>query len=240
MDSHPRAASLPALLLGLLLAAGLVASAWLVSDALYRARASDRFVTVKGLSEREVPADLAMWPIVFNATADDLATLQTRVDASAEQVRSFLEKHFADDEVTISMPRITDRQGQGFGPGAATLDRYVADTTVTLRTGQIGGVRAAMQRSGELVRQGVALIRSYDANVQFLFTKLDALKPEMIAEATRDARRAAEQFAEDSGSRVGTIRNAKQGYFSIEDRDPFSPEWKRVRVVTTVQFFLEQ
>ena len=61
----------------------------------------------------------------------------------------------------------------------------------------------------------------------------------MIAEATRDARRSAEQFAGDSGSQVGGIRNAQQGYFSIQDRDKFSPEFKKIRVVTTVQFFLE-
>jgi hypothetical protein len=97
-----------------------------------------------------------------------------------------------------------------------------------------------MARSGVLVKQGVALIRSYEYQTSYLFTGLDAVKPDMIAEATRDARRAAEQFAEDSGSRVGGIRNAQQGYFSIQDRDKFSPEFKTVRVVTTVQFFLEQ
>ena len=104
---------------------------------------------------------------------------------------------------------------------------------------RIEQARAAMARSGSLVKQGVALIRSYEYQTQYLFTDLDSVKPEMIAEATRDARRAAEQFAEDSGSRVGGIRNAQQGYFSIQDRDKFSPEFKSIRVVTTVQFFLE-
>ncbi|HPA81476.1 MAG TPA: SIMPL domain-containing protein, partial [Thermoanaerobaculales bacterium] len=106
------------------------------------------------------------------------------------------------------------------------------------RTGRIDAARTAMERSGSLVKQGVALIRSYEFQTQYLYTDLDAIKPEMIAEATRDARAAAERFAEDSESRVGGIRNAQQGYFSIEDRDPFSPEFKTIRVVTTVQFFL--
>ena len=88
-------------------------------------------------------------------------------------------------------------------------------------------------------KQGVALIRSYEYDTQYLFTALDQIKPEMIAEATRDARSAAQQFAEDSGSKVGAIRNAQQGYFSIEDRDRFSPEQKTVRVVTTIEYFLE-
>lgn len=97
---------------------------------------------------------------------------------------------------------------------------------------------AAMSRSGELVAQGIALIRSYEHQTEYLYTDLDKIKPEMIAEATRDARSAAQQFAEDSGSRVGGIRTAQQGYFSIEDRDRFSPQFKKVRVVTTIQYFL--
>jgi hypothetical protein len=119
------------------------------------------------------------------------------------------------------------------------MDRYVAEATVMLRSGRIDDVRRAMQRSGELVKQGVALIRSYEQNTQYFYTNLDKIKPEMIAEATTDARRAAEQFAKDSGSRVGAIRNAQQGFFTVEDRDPFSPEFKKIRVVTTVQYFLE-
>jgi hypothetical protein len=95
-----------------------------------------------------------------------------------------------------------------------------------------------MEQSGELVAEGVALIRSYDSQTEYFFTGLEAIKPDMIQEATSDARRAAQQFAEDSGSRVGGIRNAQQGYFSIEDRDRFSPEHKKVRVVTTIQYFL--
>jgi len=95
-----------------------------------------------------------------------------------------------------------------------------------------------MERTGELVGQGVALVRSYDAETEYFFTGLEAVKPEMIREATQDARRAAQQFAEDSGARVGGIRTAQQGYFSINDRDRFSPEHKKIRVVTTVQFFL--
>jgi hypothetical protein len=123
--------------------------------------------------------------------------------------------------------------------GGGPTERYAADAVVTLRTKKIDPARAAMERAGELVRQGVALTRNYEYRTQYLYTDLESIKPEMIGEATRDARRAAEQFAQDSGSRVGGIRNAQQGFFSIEDRDPFSPEFKRIRVVTTVQYFLE-
>jgi hypothetical protein len=119
------------------------------------------------------------------------------------------------------------------------LDRYVAEVTVTVRTDRIDVAKKSIERSGELVKQGVAVIRSYEYNTQYLYTDLEKIKPEMIAEATKDARRAAEQFANDSGSTVGAIRNAQQGLFAIEDRDQFSPEFKKVRVVTTVNYYLE-
>jgi uncharacterized protein len=111
---------------------------------------------------------------------------------------------------------------------------------VTLRSPRVEAAQQAIQRSGDLIREGVALVRSYEYNTTFLYTALDEIKPAMIAEATRDARKAAEQFARDSNSRVGGIRNAQQGYFDIQDRDAFSPEFKKVRVVTTVQYFLAE
>ena len=193
---------------------------------------------VKGLSERELPANLVLWPIVFSVTADDLITLQRRVDDNVARIREFLKADFDDAEIGVSTARITDRQAQGGYPQGRQLERYVAESTVTVRTAKIDAAGLAMARSGELVKQGVALIRSYEYQTQFLFTGLEAIKPEMIAEATRDARGAAQQFAEDSGSRVGAIRKASQGYFSVEDRDPFSPEQKRIRVVTTIEYFL--
>jgi hypothetical protein len=226
-----------ATVLGLLLALGLAAAGALVGSALYRARAAERIVTVKGLSEREVPADLVIWPIVFSVTGGDLAGLQARVEEDAATIRAFLsELGFEESEMSLSAPRVTDREGQGY-PNQP-VDRYLVEATLTLRSGKIEPARRAIERSGDLVKQGVTLIRSYEYTTQYLFTGLEAIKPEMIAEATRDARRAAQQFAADSGSRVGAIRQAQQGYFSIEDRDPFSPEHKRVRVVTTVEYFL--
>ena len=227
-----------ATVLGALLALGLAAAGALVGNALYRARAAERIVTVKGLSEREVPADLVIWPVVFSVTGGDLAGLQARVEEDAATIRAFLsELGFEESEMSLSAPRVTDREGQGY-PNQP-VDRYLVEATLTLRSGKIEPARRAIERSGDLVKQGVTLIRSYEYTTQYLFTGLEEIKPEMIAEATRDARRAAQQFAADSGSEVGAIRQAQQGYFSIEDRDPFSPEHKRVRVVTTVEYFLD-
>ena len=221
-------------LLGGLIGIGLAVAGYFVGDGLLQARSADRYVTVKGLAEREVAANLVIWPITFTVTADDLGTLQQRTDDGASKIRGFLGDAFGEGEISTSVARVTDRQAQGM-MGQERLQRYVSESTVTVRTQRIDEVRAAMERTGELVSQGVALIRSYENTTQYLYTSLDEIKPEMIREATRDARSAAQQFAEDSGSRVGGIRNAQQGYFSITDRDAFSPEFKNVRVVTTVQ-----
>jgi hypothetical protein len=225
----------------LVIAVGLALGGWFVGRGLLLARASSRYVTVKGFAEREVPANLALWPIVISETSSDLLTLQQRVEASQAKILAFLdESGFPAGERTVGAPRITDREAQGFVPPAGQrMERYVAEATVTVRTADIDKAREAMARSGELVKKGVALIRSYEYDTQYLYTALDEIKPQMIADATRDARRAAEQFAEDSGSQVGTIRSAQQGFFSIEDRDRFSPEQKTVRVVTTIEYLLD-
>ena len=229
-----------ALVFGLILAAGIALGGYFVGHGLFAARASERAVTVKGLAEREVAANLAMWPIVFSTTGNDLVAIQGTLDASAKKVAAFLQaRGFTPAEFSLSSPRVTDRDAQGGRMRGEAGDRYVAEQTVTLRSGRITPVKVAIQQSGELIRDGVALVRSYEYNTTFLYTSLDEIKPAMIAEATKDARKAAEQFARDSGSRVGAIRNAQQGFFDIQDRDPFSPEIKKIRVVTTVQYFLE-
>lgn len=232
--------TLPAALIGIPLAIGLAASGLFVGRAVHEVRSAQRQVTVKGLSQREVPADLAVWPVTFNVTGNDLALMQEKLEGSARKVGAFLEaRGFDRAEFTVSSPRVTDFEVQGFRGAERPPVRYAAETTVTLRSGKVDAVKAAIQESGALIKDGVALVRSYEQATTYFFTGLDRIKPEMIAEATKDARRAAEQFAVDSGSRVGAIRSAQQGYFEITDRDPFSPEFKRIRVVTTVQYFLE-
>jgi hypothetical protein len=221
-----------------ILATGLALAGYLVGDGIVAARQADRAVTVRGFAEREVPANLALWPVVFTVTSDDLGTLQARSDEGVRRVLAFLTDDFPADQVSVSAPRVQDRQAQGVTGDGGRLERYTAEVTVTVRSDRIDAVKAAIARSGELVKQGVAVIRSYEYSTQYLYTKLDEIKPAMIAEATQDARRAAEQFAKDSGSGVGAIRSAQQGLFTIEDRDQFSPEFKKVRVVTTVQYGL--
>ncbi len=228
-----------AAILGLSLAIGMALAAETVAQALERYTSSRRVVTVKGLAEREVDADLAIWPVVYSVSGDSLSEVQERVTDAGERIRQFfISRGFDAAEMSVSIPRITDFRTQMPGLANPPAERYAAESTVTVRTGQVSALETAMQQSGDLVIQGVALVRSYDAQPSFLFTSLNALKPQMIAEATRDARHAARQFASDSGSHVGGIRTARQGYFSISDRDAFSPQRKIVRVVTTVEYFL--
>ena len=221
------------------LAIGIALAGYLVGNALIESRTSERRVSVRGLSEREVPANLVLWPIVFSVTSDDLVDLQRQADVGVVKVRAFLGDAFPAEQISVSPPRVQDREAQGMSGDGRQRDRYMAEVVVTVRTDQIDAARKAIERSDELVKQGVAVIRSYEYSTQYLYTDLEKVKPEMIAEATKDARRAAEQFAQDSGSTVGAIRTAQQGLFSIEDRDQFSPQLKRIRVVTTVDYYLE-
>jgi hypothetical protein len=206
----------------------------------YKGRATDRYVTVKGLAEREVNADLAIWPITFKVAENDLVSLQGGVDSGRDAIRTFLlDAGFTEDEISFSAPSIIDTEAQQYAGRNESRYRYIAEATVTTRTARVGLVRKTMEDSGKLIGKGVALAaKSWENPTEFLFTNLNEIKPAMIEEATKDARKAAEKFAQDSGSQVGKIRNASQGYFSINDRDRNSPEVKKVRVVTTVQYYL--
>ncbi len=227
---------LAALILGASIAYGLGAIGRSLADAVRQTHAAQRTVTVKGLSEREVAADLAIWPLTFVDTGDDLSALQHTIDAHQAVVKAFLKtRGFEDGEISESAPAITDLFAQQYN-GART--HYSAQTTVTLRTARVKLVDAAVRRAGELVERGVVLSGGYGGGAQYFFTALNTVKPPMIIEATQNARKAAEQFANDSHSHVGSIRNAQQGLFSIEDRDQYTPELKKVRVVTTIDYFL--
>ncbi|WP_027366661.1 SIMPL domain-containing protein [Desulfocurvibacter africanus] len=226
--------------LGFFLAVGMVAAAWLLGHALTEFKAYDRYVTVKGLAEREVPADLAMWPISFNAAGDSLVQVQDDLTRQEKIVREFLRQQgLGDAEATLAAPRITDHWSMGMRPQDLPANRYSAQGVLTVRSGSPDKVKKAMAEAGKLVSQGVVLVHNYEYQPRFEFTKLNDIKPDMIAAATKDARAAADQFARDSGSSVGAIRRATQGYFSIDDRDPYTPEIKQIRVVTTVEYFLE-
>lgn len=225
---------------GIFVAVSLVAGAWILGSAVRDFKSYDRYVSVRGFSEQEIRADLAYWPVSFSAAGNDLQQVQKDLDRAADEVLAFLGRHGLDDaEISVAAPRITDQHSYGVSEQHRPANRFTAQGVITVRTGRVAEVKKAMASAGELVSGGVVLIHSYEFQPRFEFTGLAEIKPGMIAEATRDARNAARQFAHDSGSRVGAIRRASQGLFTIEDRDQFTPEIKRVRVVTGIDYFLE-
>ncbi|AMK12608.1 MAG: SIMPL domain-containing protein [Pseudodesulfovibrio sp.] len=234
MENKPLASSA---VTGLLLAAGFIVGCFVLGNALVAFKAMDRYVSVKGLAEREVNADLAVWPVSFSVGADTLPDLDRALAVSRAEVLKFLkEQGLGNAEIINAAPRIDENQ---YMSGQRPTSLYTAQAVLTVRTGDIATVKKAMASAGDLVSRGVLLVRNYEFQPTFSFTGLNDIKPDMIAEATRNARSAARQFAEDSGSRVGGIRRASQGYFSLDDRDQYTPEIKKVRVVTSVDYFLE-
>ncbi len=226
-------------LAALILALGLVISSIFIGSAIRDFRLADRFVEVKGFAEREVPADLAIWPVSYQLAANSLGELREQMRQADEAVIAFLKlRGFTDEEISRNPPRINDQWMHLYGD-QRPANRYTAERTLTLKTRRVEATTRALQESAELIDQGVVLAPGWGQAAQFLFTGLEAIKPMMIAEATADARRAAAQFAEDSDSRVGDIRTARQGFFSITERDPSMPETKLVRVVTTIEYLLD-
>tara|TARA_A100001391_G_scaffold66729_3_gene42431 strand:+ start:15897 stop:16661 length:765 start_codon:yes stop_codon:yes gene_type:complete len=222
----------------LILSAGLVAGGYLMGDGLLRARLADRSVTVRGLAERDVTADLATWTISYSASAANLGEAQASVDRDTEQLTAFFkELGFPDEALQPVAVNVSSYTNDGY-------TTFTVRQRMSLRTTDIEKAQAAVRRQFDLVRRGVMLEEG--SGMSYSFTRLNEIKPEMVAEATRDARAAAEQFAEDSGSEVGAIRQATQGYFSIEARDGDGGGWgtadtpfKKVRVVTTVDFMID-
>jgi len=226
-------------LLGVVLAIGLVIAAGITGSAIRDFRISDRFVEVKGLAEREVAADLAIWPIAYQLSAGSLDALRLAIEDADEAVVAFLKlRGFTDEEITPNPPRITDQWLYSV-ENQRPANRYTAERSLTLKSDNVDAALRALQESSELIGQGVVLTPNWGQAAQFLFTGLNEIKPAMIAEATADARRAANQFAADSEARIGSIRSARQGFFSINERDPSTPEVKVVRVVTTIEYILE-
>jgi hypothetical protein len=236
-----------ALVGALILALGIAVAGWLVGDGFARGRAVDRYVTVKGVSERTVTADLAVWPLRFVATGDNLAATQAELGAAALKVRRFLTAAgVAEGEIEMQRLEVNDLQANPYRSGPIT-NRYIIAQTLVVRSSDVARTVELSQRVGELVDAGVVL--GGDAAPSpgpfYLFTKLNDLKPEMIAEATKRAREGAERFAADSASRLAGIRRANQGVFEIlprNDTPGMSEETqveKTVRVVSTIEYRLE-
>lgn len=245
----PRGGWLPWVVLGLSIAL----AGWFVGMGVQNVRTADRFVTVKGVAEREVKADLALWPIQLAVTDNDLSAAQTRLSGNAGRVVEFLKANGIDStEIELQTLRVTDILANPFRGEQRTGSRFILQQTVNVRSDNPDRVQATSQKVGELVNAGVVLSSGPEwgpGGPSYLFRKLNDLKPAMIAEATAQARRAAEQFAKDSRSRLGGIHRANQGVFVILPRDAAGSDqgtgmseatqmFKIVRVVSTVEYQL--
>lgn len=232
--------NVPALLLGLAIGLGFAVGGWYAGRGIVDARAMERSVEVKGLAEREVPADVAIWPVRFVAAGNDLEDLIGEIERKTAVVTAFLgARGFTDDEIDLAPPAIVDKAAQAWGDGARAPLRYSATQTITVYSRNVDRVVEVSRALIELGKSGIAIVGDdYGVRTQYLFTGLNELKPAMVEEATRNAREVAEKFAADSDSRLGGIRTARQGQFSIEDRDSNTPHIKNVRVVSTVEYYL--
>lgn len=226
--------------LGLCLFFGMSSLGYLLGDAAIRFKEYERTVTVKGLSEREYKADIVIWPIQFTAAGNDLADMYRSIDRSTEKIRAFIKSAgIPDSEISFSSPAITDKLAQQYGDQSRAEFRYTASQIVTVYSGDIDTVRTLMGKLSELGKQGIVFSGgNYQAQTEYIFSRLNEVKPGMIEEATRAAREVAEKFAADSESRLGKIRSASQGQFSISERDKNNPHIKKVRVVSTVAYYL--
>lgn len=202
----------------------------------------DRYVQVKGLSQREVKADLAVWPINITLAGNDLNLLRNEIEAQNDEVYNFfLDQGFDKNDLAKGSTTISDAQANIYNQNAQNLQfRYLAKSEFTVRTSELQRLQGALAESLELISEGIILSSKNEWRpIEYIFTGLNGLKPSMIEEATKNAREVAEKFARDSDSRVGKIRIARQGLFTINDRDQNTPEVKMVRVVSTIDFQLE-
>ena len=201
----------------------------------------DRSVNVKGLAEMEVPADKVTWPLVYKSLGNDLNALYEEIKRSNRTITEFLkEKGLTDKEISINAPVIVDMKAERYGNNQDSPYRYNVTTVITVTSNKVDLVRGLITEQGELLKRGIAITTGdYQYNIQYEYTGLNTIKPQIIEEATKNARHAAEKFAKDSESTLGKIRHANQGQFSISDRDPNTPHIKKVRVVTTIDYSLE-
>lgn len=223
----------------LIIAVAIVIAGAMLPVSVSRLKSYERTVDVKGLCEKEVMADKVIWPLSYKVVGDELSPVLSEIESNNEGIIKFLKSGGIDDaEITVSTPDISDKYASEYGSNDRVY-RYLATCTVTVCTDKINEVLSLMASQSNLLRAGITFSSDWGHVPQFKFEALNDIKPEMIEEATANARQAADKFAKDSDSRIGKIKTAGQGTFSIEDRDSNTPQIKRVRVVTYVTYYLK-
>lgn len=225
---------------GLAIMVGLIVLGAMLPKAVNEYRSYDRTVNVKGLCEKEVAADKVIWPLMYKVMGDNSQLIYDQTDRNTEAIVEFLKSGgIGDDEITVSVPVISDKYANEYGNNDRAY-RYIATNVVTVCTAKVDEVLSLMSRQSELLKKGIVLAaNSWENKVEFKYEGLNDIKPMMIEEATKNARDAAEKFAKDSHSRLGKIKTANQGTITIEDRDSNTPHIKKVRVVSSVTYYLK-
>ena len=222
---------------GLAVMAGLIISGLMLPEAVKVWKDSERTVTVKGLCEREVAADKVIWPVTIKVVGDDLQDVYSeRSDKNSILSRYLLDGGLAKEDISVSVPIVSDKMAMEYSTDR--IYRYLITSTTTVCTRNVETVLELMHGISELGTKGIAPEQNWEYRTEFLFEGLNDIKPEMIQEATHNAREAAQKFASDSNSSLGKIKSASQGSFTIEDRDSNTPQVKKVRVVTSVVYNL--
>lgn len=222
------------------LALGIIIASAVLKQAVVDFKSFERTVSVKGLAEQEVMADTVIWPIQYSLAGNDLAALIDELEKKNQAVKAFLTLHgFTEQAISIAPANVADKLAQPYARLEPGQMRYYASANITVYSNEPDKVRNALSEVTQLAKQGIAISSErYDAKVQYLFTGLNDIKPSMIQLATEKAREVAEKFATDSNSQLGKIKSARQGQFSISDRDSNSPHIKRVRVVSSIEYYL--
>jgi hypothetical protein len=226
-----------------LLALGIGFAGFSIKQGLETFRMSDRVVSVKGLAEKDVDADLAIWTLSFSGTSNDLAALNTQSKNNMNIILAFLDSvGFTKEEIEIQPVQSQDLLAQAYRPENIDQGRYIITQNINIRTNDMAKMQKAMTDVGSLLQQGVTLTNTQPP--VYMFTKLNDIKTEMLAEAIKNARASAQEFARDSGENVGDMKTAYQGQFQILPRDPVqyvseqNQRYKTVRVVSTVDFYV--
>lgn len=224
----------------LLLAIGLSLLGIFIRNGFGRISENSRVVTVRGLSEREVQANKVTWPIVSKMVGDNLSQLYNETEETNSAIVTFLKSNgLTEKEFSVNAPKVQDMQADNYG-GIKAPYRYNVTSVVVVTSSQVDKVNQLMEKQSELMAKGIAIVAGdYNYQTLYEFTDLNSIKPDMVADATKNARKAADKFAEDSQSKLGKIKSASQGQFTIEDRDQYTPYIKKIRVVSTIQYYLK-
>ncbi len=223
-----------------IIAVGIICLGWFIKAGIDNFAGKDRKVVVKGLAEQEVEADKVTWPIVSKEVGNDLPELYVRIGATQRKIKGFLMKNgIKQEELTENAPQVADLQAREYSDNNKPY-RYIVTSVITVTSSQVKKVRGIIARQGDLLKEGVAIVDGgYENPVKYEYVSFKEMKPKMMQEAIENAEKTAQQFAENSHSKLDKIVSADQGQFSIDDRDSNTPYIKKVRVVSTVVYSLK-